>query len=413
MTVAVALAGIPVMAPQAQGAPPPPSSTAPPPAPPVSMPSGATHMPESERASIRKVVIVPGESPGERAVSGSYEKGAAGLYGGMAAGAGASTVYKEVGPVSVNFPIPILQLPGMIFGGIKGSTEKQLQEFRDALTDDLLKAPSKPLSNEKIALDVYSDIRTLPGLDTRLFAPTTPVPEDSDAIVFVSLKEIAIEVDGSDAIITTTARVTVTRASDETDVYVREIRYQDRDSLSNWTANDNAVWRDYTNFARHYIGRELAAEVFHGVALKHTLLPEKSAGVSLVGKNIWQGSSKMPSPTLSWKLELLGGEGEPGWASSIGEADIFYDLEIYDLHQPVYAEQGLAEPQHTLTRPLDACQSYRWSVRPSYHVNGDIRYGEWMRSNATTGNGNVGTHASLVPAYQDGFAKLEIKCGSR
>ncbi|MDH5323394.1 MAG: hypothetical protein OEW81_13365, partial [Gammaproteobacteria bacterium] len=368
------------------------------------VPAGATPMPESERASIRKVVIVPGESPGERAVSGSYEKGAAGLYGGMASGAGASTVYKEVGPVSVNFPIPILQLPGMIFGGIKGSTEKQLQEFRDALTDDLLKASSKPLSNEKIALDVYSDIRTLPGLDARLFAPSTPIPEDSDAIVFVSLQEIGIEVDDDEAIITTIARVTVTRVSDKSDIYVREIRYQDRDTLSNWTANDNAVWRDYTNFARHYIGRELAAEVFHGVALRHTLLPEKSANVSLANKNAWQGSSKTRSPTLSWKLDLLGGEGEPGWAGGIAEADIFYDVEIYDLHKPVYSQQGLADPQHTLSRPLDACETYRWSVRPSYRVNGQIRYGEWMRSNSVSGNGDTGTHAALVPAYLDGFA---------
>jgi hypothetical protein len=370
-------------------------------------------MPEAERSSIRKVVIVPGESPSERAVSGSYEKGAAGLYGGMVAGVGASTVHKEVGPVMVNFPIPILQLPGMIFGGIAGSTQKQLQEFRDALTDDLLKAPSKPLSNEKIALDVYSDVRKLPGLDANLFAPTTPVPEDSDAIVFVSLKEIGNEVDGSEAIITTTAKATVTRTSDETDVYVTEIRYQDRDTLSNWTDNDNAVWRDYTNFARHYIGRELAAEMFHRVALKHTLLPEKSDNISLVNKNVWQGSSKKLRPTLAWELDLLGGEGDPGWASGISEADIFYDVEIYDLQKPGYAQQGLPDPQHAVSVPLGACQTYRWSVRPVYRVGSEVRYGEWMRSNAVSGNGNLGTHASLVPAYQDGFATLEIKCGSK
>jgi hypothetical protein len=419
-TIAVALAGIPVMALQAQGVPPPPSSTTPGPVAPAPAPApvpppaaGATHMPEALRATVRKVVIVPGESPGERAVSGSYEKGAAGLYGGMVEGAGASTVYKEVGPVMVSFPIPILQLPGMIFGGIKGSTEKQLQEFRDALTDDLLKAPSKPLSNEKVALDVYSDIRKLPNLESNLFAPSTPIPEDSDAIVFVSLKEIGIEVDDDEAIITTTAKATVTRASDETDVYVREIRYQDRDTLGNWTANDNAVWRDYTNFARHYIGRELAMEVFHGVALKHTLLPEKSDNISLVNKNAWRGSSKTLMPTLVWNLDLLGGEGDPGWASGIDEAEIFYDVEIYDLHKPVYAQQGVPDPRHAITRPLDACKTYRWSVRPSYHVNKEIRYGEWMRSNSVKGNGNLGTHASVVPAYQDGFAILDIKCGSK
>jgi hypothetical protein len=205
----------------------------------------------------------------------------------------------------------------------------------------------------------------------------------------------------------------VTRTSDETDVYVTEIRYQDRDTLSNWTDNDNAVWRDYTNFARHYIGRELAAEMFHRVALKHTLLPEKSDNISLVNKNVWQGSSKKLRPTLAWELDLLGGEGDPGWASGISEADIFYDVEIYDLQKPVYAQQGLPDPQHAVSVALSACQTYRWTVRPVYRVGSEVRYGEWMRSNAVSGNGNLGTHASLVPAYQDGFATLEIKCGSK
>lgn len=370
-------------------------------------------MPEAQRATMHKVVVVAGESPAERAVSGSYEKGAAGLYGGMVAGGSMSTVRKDVGPVMVSIPIPILQLPGMILGGIAGSTKKELQDFRDALTDDLLKASSKPLTNEKIALDVYSDIRKLPNLDSKLFAPTTPIPEDTDAIVFVTLQEIGIEVDGNDAIITTTAKATVTQASDEKDVYAREVRYQDRDTLSNWTDNDNAVWRDYTNFARHYIGRELSADLFHAVALKHSLLPVKSDNVSLVNKNVWQGSSKKRSPTLSWELELPGSDDDPSWASGIDKSNIFYDVEIYDLHRPVYSKKDIPGSQHAVSVQLDSCQTYHWTVRPAYHVNGEIRYGEWMRSNAITGNGNQGTHASVLPAYLDGFASLEIKCGAK
>lgn len=373
----------------------------------------ASHMSEALRASLRKVVIVPGESPAERAVSGTYEKGSAGLYGGMAAGGSMSTVSKDVGPVMVNIPIPILQLPGMIIGGIAGSTQKRLQDFRDALTDDLIKSSSKPLTNEKIALDVYSEIRQLPEFDSNLFAPTTAVPADTDAMVFVTLQEIGIKVDGNDAIITTKARATVTRASDEEDVYSTEIKYEDRDSLSNWTANDNAIWRDYTNFARHYLGRELSAEVFHTVALKHSLLPAKSDSVSLVGKNAWLGSSKKLGPTLAWDLKLLGGENDPAWASGIDDANISYDVEIYDLHRPVYTRSDVRGSQHTVSVPLSACQNYRWSVRPAYHVDGEVRYGEWMRSNAVSGNGNLGTQASLVPAYLDGFASLEVKCGSK
>jgi len=241
-----------------------------------------SHMSEALRSPIDKVVIVPGEGPAGQAVTGSYKKGTAGLYGGMAAGQQAGTVIsKDVGAVSLGIPIPILTYPGMIIGGITGATQKEIQEFRDTLTKDLAEASSLPLANEKIASDVYSGVRKLPNLEPKLFAPTTPIPEDTDAIVFVSLQDVSIEVQGNEAIITTTAKATVHRRSDETDVYAKTIQYQDRDTLSHWTDNENALWRDYASFARHYIGREISAEVFYAVSLKHTLLPMKSDTVKL------------------------------------------------------------------------------------------------------------------------------------
>jgi hypothetical protein len=60
---------------------------------------------------------------------------------------------------------------------------------------------------------------------------------------------------------------------------------------------------------------------------------------------------------------------------------------------------------------------YRWSVRPSYHVDGGVKFGEWMRFNSDngiandTGKGSVGRKASEAPAYTQDFALLEIKCG--
>jgi len=399
---------------QAQGVPDPPSSTGK--STPVSpAPVANAPMSEAHRASLRKVVIVPGESPANQAVSGSYEKATGGLYGGMVTGSTAGTVQKDVGPVNLSVPIPILTLPGMIVGGLAGATQREIQEFRDALTEDLAAASSQQLANEKIAADVYSEVRTLPNLDPDLFAPTTPVPADTDAILYVSIKDVTIDVQGNDAIITTTVIATMHRRSDETDVYERAIQYQDRDTLSNWTENDNAVWRDYANFARHYIGREIAADVFASVALKHTLQPVKSSDVRLVRKNQWQGTSKKLSPTLAWELDLPGGAGDPAWASGIGEADIYYDVEVYDLHRPVYSREQIRGPSHTVAAKLAACQSYRWSVRPSYHVGGEINYGPWMRSdtNSDGGNGNVGTKASEAPAYLYDFASLKIKCGSK
>ena len=413
LVLGAAIALFPYRAVQAQGVPESPSSTEEKPAEESTSGSGA-HMSEALRSAINKVVIVPGDGPADQAVTGSYKKGTAGLYGGMAAGQQAGTIIsKDVGVVSVGIPIPILTYPGMIIGGIAGATQKEIQEFRDTLTKDLAEASSLPLANEKIASDVYSGVRKLPNLEAKLFAPTTPIPDDTDAIVFVSLQDVTIAVEGNEAIITTTAKATVHRRSDETDVYAMTIQYQDRDTLSHWTDNENALWRDYASFARHYIGREISAEVFYAVSLKHTLLPVKSDTVKLAKKNAWKGSSKSLSPTLAWELTLLGGDSYGTWAEEIDESDIYYDVEIYDLHRPVYSRQQVQDPRHTVTVELDACQSYRWSVRASYHVDGDIKYGEWMRSDTATGNGNVGKKASKAPAYIQDFAVLDIKCSAK
>jgi hypothetical protein len=398
----------------AQGAPSPPSSKKK--APIVETPAASklnTHMSEALRASVKKVVVVPGEVPAGREVSGDYEKATAGLYDGMVGGSRMGTVSTDVGPITVNIPIPILQLPGMIFGGIKGSTEREIQEFRDALVKDLVDAPSKPLSNEKIALDLYSDIRKIASLDSNLFAPTTPIPDDTDVVVYVSISEIGIAVEGKEAIITTKAKATVTRASDETELYSRELLYQDRDKLSKWTDDNNAVWRDYTNFARHYLGREFSAEVFHTVAVKHTLRPTGSRDVSLIKKNPWQGTSKKLNPTLSWNLILPGHDLDPVWIAGLDESQIFYDVEIYDLHRPVYTATHIQGAQHTVSKQLDACGDYKWSVRPSYQVDGKTKYGAWMRSDMAEGNGNIGRQASAAPAFIQDFASLEVKCGAK
>jgi hypothetical protein len=254
----------------------------------------------------------------------------------------------------------------------------------------------------------------LPNFESNVFSPTTPIPEDTDAIVFVSLQDVTIDVDGKEAIITTTAKATVYSISDAIDIFDTEIQYQDRDTLGNWTDNELAVWRDYANFARHYIGREISAEVFYRVALNHTLQPKKSDSVRLGRKNIWQGDSKSLRPTLAWELTLLGGDTGIAWANEIDESDIYYDIEIYDAHRPVYSQQQIQDPRHTVAVELDACKTYRWSVRPSYHVDGDIKYDEWMRFNANAGNnGNVGKKASEAPAYIQDFATLEIKCGAK
>ena len=87
------------------------------------------------------------------------------------------------------------------------------------------------------------------------------------------------------------------------------------------------------------------------------------------------------------------------------------------MHRPVYAERQIQGSFHKLLVDIDACKTYRWSVRPSYHVDGDIKFGEWMRIDPEESNGSVngiaGRKASDAPAYSQDFATLKIACGRR
>ncbi len=376
-----------------------------------------THLSEALRSSVRAVVVMPGESPANDSVTGTYGKDTPGLVGGMNAGSRAGVISREVGGVNVNFPIPILTIPGAILGGLTGKTRREIQDFRDALTEDLARSASQPLSNDGLALDVYRSLRRLPDLDSKLLAPSTALPDGTDAILYVSVKDVGIDVQGKEAILRTSAEATLRRVEDGGDLYERVIVYEDRDTLGNWTKNDNALWRDYANFARHYLGREISAEVFGRVDLRHELVPRASDTVKAKKKDVWAGESRITAPTLAWELTLLGGDPYGDWAGRIDESLTYYELEIYDAHRLVYAAQQIPATAHRLQQELDDCKSYRWSVRPSYRVADDVKYGEWMRvrpgDQSARPGGNIGRKASLAPAYTQDFASLKIACGRR
>jgi hypothetical protein len=406
-SIATAVALIASAGAQAQGVPSPPSAALPTPG---FLPADA--MDDGLRGSLRKVVVKPGGSPANEEIGGDYDQETLGLDGGIVYGASKGTVSTQAGPVNLSIPIPMLQIPAMIAGGIAGATQQEIQEFRDALTEDLADASSQQIINDKIASDVYNEIRTMPNLEPQVFARETAVPEDTDAILYVNVGQLLIDVEEDEAIITATVDATMHRHGYDRDVYETTIQYQDRDTLRNWTANDNAAWRNYANFARHYVGREIADRVYGSAGVTEVLRPVKSKTVSVSKRDPWEGSSKKLSPTLAWELELPADDGNPAWAASIDESNIFYDVEIYDLQRPVYRALRVPDPEHTVNAPLKACQTYRWSVRPVYNVGGDVRYGAWMRS-GTEGNGNIGKEASAAPAYLYDFAELEIHCGSK
>ena len=260
-------------------------------------------------------------------------------------------------------------------------------------------------------------IHEMPSLDPKLIALTAPIPEDTDVALYVSFNGIAIDVQGKEAIITTSAGATLRRLSDGTDLYQTVVHYQDRDTLDNWTDNENALWQVYANFARHYLGRELSADLFDRIELQHELRPTATDTASRDRKDERQLVSKSLSPTLAWKLTLVGGDSYDVWSGPIDESNIDYDVEIYDMQQLVYYEEQVQEPRHTINMELEPCHTYRWSVRPSYHVDNEIRFGEWMRFDSATGihtaKGIVGRKASDAPAYIQDFALLKIECGRR
>lgn len=366
---------------------------------------------------MKKTVVVAGESPAAEEISGTYDRATPGLIGGMSQGSRMGTISQEIGGVNVNFPIPILTIPGAIYGGLSGATKREIQEFRDALTDELARAESQPLANDGLALDVYRELGKLGNLETKLFAPTTPIPEDTDAVLYVKFDELGIDVQGNKAVVTVSAKATLRRASDGADMYETVVRYQDRDTLSNWTRDDSALWRDYANFAAHYLAREISAAVFDGIDVRHTLLPQKTDTAKQDKRNERQFVSRKLSPALAWEFTLGTEQPKDGWAGKIDESGIGYDLEIYDEHRLVYAEKHIGGPRHTIAAELEPCQTYRWSVRPSYRINGEIRFGEWMRfdpeSETPAGFELVGRNASTAPAYTQDFALLKIRCGSR
>ncbi len=403
--------------------PPPPSSLEPRPPP----PEPSQDMPEAARAKIDAIVVVATRSPADEALSGSYEKGTYGVVGGAIGGYEAGRVRKEVGPVPVDFRIPGTAIPGTIIGALLGGYQREVQQLRDALTEELVDAESTPLKDEGLAMDVYSRLRRVSGLDARIVGPTTPLPEGADAVLHVHFDGVSIDVQGADAIITTTAFASLVRRDNGARLYHTLVHYRDRDSLRNWTEDDNRVWHTYVNYARHYLGREIAARVYNRGDVPQTLTPEPTGSVRRDRKDPLHFISKTAQPELAWTLEIGEVAGNPLVDSGkLDESVTWYDVEIYDRDRLVLSEEGVPEPHYNVPMEL-ACGDYRWSVRPAWRIDGTVRYGRWMRipppppedtgeegkAEQPAPNGLSGRAASLAPAYTQDFPSLTIACGRR
>ena len=375
----------------------------------VSQAQPLQQMPDEVRNAVSRIVILPTAGSSNESITGTYDQETLGLAGGMAKGAEVGSVPVEVGHVPINVPIPIVREIGMLVGAVTGARQRTIQDMRDRMVDDLAKAADQPLSNVALATDVFWGLREVANVEPKLFARTTPIPEDTDAILYVHLDQVTLNVQEDEVIVSTSAVARVQKYSDGTTLYRATAMYEDRDELKNWAKNDYALWRAYSEYARHYIARELTAILYDRVAVGHKLRPAQHESIKPGATGAWSGATRALTPTLAWDFELVGS------AEATDGATIAWDLEIYDETRPVYQALKLPAPKHTLDVPLEACKTYRWSVRPTYTKDGVTKSGTWMRRKfaGTHGNGNSGRAISQAHAYVQDFALLEVDCKAR
>ena len=269
-------------------------------------------MSEQHRKAVKKVVVLPGRSPSSGSVTGSYEKQTDGLLEGIGKGSEIGVLRKDVTGIPVSIPIPILTIPGAIFGGLSGGIKRQIQDMRDAMTEELAESAESPLSNDALATDVFWRLRDVHGVQPKVLALTTPIPEDTDAVLYVSFSDASINVDGKIATITFTALATLRRYADGQYLYENQIFYEDTDTLENWTEDDNAAWHNYANYARHYVGREIVAELFERTLVRQELRPLATDTVSQVKKQVVERKEKS---SLHGNIKMIGAR-EPHWQTT-------------------------------------------------------------------------------------------------
>ncbi len=370
------------------------------------------------RSAVERIAILPSDAQTAEAISGTYDEAQPGLVGGADAGRRRAGVSGQVGQINVNFPVPILQIPSAIFGGLSGAAREEIQEFRDALTEDIANADSQPLMNSALALDVHHHVRSLSKVEAQLLSSVEGIPDATGAVLFVGFDDFKMDIDKNRATLILTASATLVRRSDNTTLYSRTMEYQDTDTLKNWTKDDLALWRDYANFASHYLARELAGETFFRQLLPLTLTPRATESARAHRRLENRFVSKSPAPELAWDAAPREAGDDEAPVAPIATSELAWDIEIYDAHRIVYSERAFS-PSHVLSYELEPCRTYRWSVRPSHDTGAHTGYGDWMRLVSANDaefkgrNGLIGREASVAPAYTQDFPELEIQCSKR
>lgn len=360
------------------------------------------YMPEETRALISMVSIEAGDEAPTLFVGGDYgtptPTAGDGARDGAKAGVGLTGEMVAEDPralILVPIVLPIAVIAGSIGGAAAAKIKEQVREFRDDLTDTMLDESDPQLPNAELADELERVVQSVDGV-------RVADAEPADASLTISLLEVAVIVDGNDAEMSATASVTLQSREDGRHLYSDTFTYRDRDSLHNWTADDNALWRQFTANARQHIARVAAASLFESITTRHVLRP---------ADNDWSLRARKREPVLDWDFALLGGDDYDN--TDIAESPIRFDLEVYDGTRLVYAAENIPTSHHTIAEKLPSCRTLSWSVRPVFRINGVTRSGEWMRRASATERmmSNPGVKFSGGRReYWDGFATIRTRC---
>src|SRR5690606_24723149 len=89
-------------------------------------------------------------------------------------------------------------------------------------------------------------------------------------------------------------------------------------------------------------------------------------------------------PSFRWESWPRGFDITPG--SGPGQAQhVRYDFRLFSGESIAYEWLGLIAPEHEVDAPLRPCESYRWTVRARFMLNGTPRATEWMGAYNTMG----------------------------
>lgn len=370
----------------------------------------AEHMPESIRQWVTSVNVAADGGAPTLYVGGDFGRQTMTTGEGAAAGAGAGVgltgemVAEDPRTlILVPFVLPVAIVAGTVVGAAAAKIEQEVQQFRDGLTDNLSGSGDTALPGAALAETLREHLGSVTDIEVA----------DADTAttsLTVEVSEVSIIVEDNDATVTTEVVATLRDIESGTALYTHRFSHSDRDTLRNWTADDNALWDVYVDNARRRIAQDISEHFFETIVTRHVLRPVRTASQAGSGDG-WNSRLKADAPTLGWELFLLGGDEYDDWQLDDGPAT--FDLEIYDGARIVYAAHRIDGTRHDVAEALPRCKTLYWTVRPVYTIDGRTRAGEWMYRHSATERmmkkEGVTFSGDIRDAWE-GFAKIRTRC---